>query len=237
MGAGTEGDMTARSTDGFGAIKLVVAETEIPDVPQESLTRKADFLSAAQALRVNGENEVRAEEMLLAIAQLTAEIEETFALPKAAAHAAHRAICAAERKHLSALVDADRILRPKLGAYKMAEKQRLAALQAAAHASAASTEQDAAEAEKRGDVVQAAALRESAPILETEQPAARPVSARTKWSWRVEAEKKIPRKFLTPDTTKINGMVRAQKGETSIPGIAVYPEHSVSVRKPDSRAT
>jgi len=50
------------------------------------------------------------------------------------------------------------------------------------------------------------------------------------WAWELVDETKIPREFLTIDTTKINAAVRENKGATQIDGIRVYSETKIQSR-------
>jgi hypothetical protein len=47
---------------------------------------------------------------------------------------------------------------------------------------------------------------------------------RTVWKYRITNESLIPRAYLTPDTVKIGGIVRAMKGNVNIPGILAFEE-------------
>jgi len=49
------------------------------------------------------------------------------------------------------------------------------------------------------------------------------------WDYRIVDESKLPRQYLTPDITKIRGVVRAMGEQTNIPGIEVYREKTVAV--------
>ena len=49
----------------------------------------------------------------------------------------------------------------------------------------------------------------------------------TVWKWKISDESAIPREYFLLDESKINGVVRAMKGDTKIPGIEVYEDTQV----------
>lgn len=62
------------------------------------------------------------------------------------------------------------------------------------------------------------------PVLLKSVPKVEGISTTTVWKWRVINEHTIPREYLRIDETKVNGVVRAMKEATNIPGIEIYPE-------------
>jgi hypothetical protein len=65
------------------------------------------------------------------------------------------------------------------------------------------------------------------PVREMSVPKIEGISTTTVWKWRVTDEHKIPREYLRIDETRINGVVRAMKEATNVPGIEIYPESIV----------
>ena len=49
------------------------------------------------------------------------------------------------------------------------------------------------------------------------------------WRFTVIDEDKIPRKYLSPDLTKIGQLVRAMKSATDIPGVQAFEDSIVAV--------
>lgn len=56
------------------------------------------------------------------------------------------------------------------------------------------------------------------------------VGMRSVWKFRIVDASKLPREYLTPDETKIGGVVRALKGDCQIEGVEVYEDKVVSGR-------
>ena len=67
-------------------------------------------------------------------------------------------------------------------------------------------------------------------IIQKSVPKVQGVSYSERWKFRVVSEKLIPREYLMINMPKIGQVVRAMKSNTTIPGIAAYPEKSVSGR-------
>jgi hypothetical protein len=89
--------------------------------------------------------------------------------------------------------------------------------------------QDAVEAEVNGDLEEAQAIIEEemfvpTPIVRPDVPKVDGRRYATKWSWKVTDINKVPREYLIVDQIKMNGIVRAMKGQTRISGIEVFEE-------------
>ena len=78
-------------------------------------------------------------------------------------------------------------------------------------------------------------VEEAEAVLEAPQPIVMPTVEKTTpkadmrlyrkvWKFRIISESDIPREYLTPDLTKIGGIVKALKDKTVIKGIQVYEE-------------
>lgn len=66
------------------------------------------------------------------------------------------------------------------------------------------------------------------PVIEPTTPKVEGTSVRTFWKYEIVDSSKVPREYMIVDEKAIGAMVRAKKGSTSIPGVRVYPETSVS---------
>jgi hypothetical protein len=53
---------------------------------------------------------------------------------------------------------------------------------------------------------------------------------RDNWKWEAVNLAAVPREYLMLDTTKINGVVRAMKSQTNIPGIRVFNDPGMTGR-------
>jgi len=67
-------------------------------------------------------------------------------------------------------------------------------------------------------------------VVASTVPKVKGVSYPVTWHFRVTNAKLIPRTFLMPDDKMINGVVRAQKSLTNIPGIQAYSVKGTSGR-------
>ncbi len=47
------------------------------------------------------------------------------------------------------------------------------------------------------------------------------------WTWELEDISKVPMEYLQLDEKKLNGVVRAMKGDASIPGIRVFKTRQI----------
>jgi hypothetical protein len=114
--------------------------------------------------------------------------------------------------------EAEKVLKNAMGDFK----RRLAAAQMQAMAEA----QKAIEQNnQQGFVTQMQTAAAS------QQPQAPGAHTRTTWKFRIVDFNAIPREFLMPDEAKIRAYVQSAKENASIPGIEVYPDENIVVRK------
>ena len=150
-------------------------ETGIARVPDAVDARKVDSkaisaLDQARAMTINTDEDLtRADIFCVCLKALEKEIIDTFADAKSKAFAAHRAVVAAESKHLIPVQDARAIVKPKIKSYqdkveaaRQAEEKRLQEIE---NKRAEDEALKAAEAaEKSGDNAQAEAIL-AAPVV------------------------------------------------------------------------
>jgi len=91
----------------------------------------------------------------------------------------------------------------------------------------------AAAAEAKGLDVKAAQLREAAQAVPTtvvlpEPPKVAGISARQLLDFEIIDAEQIPRRFLTPDLTRIRGEVRTHGLQANIPGVRVFYRQSIA---------
>lgn len=94
-------------------------------------------------------------------------------------------------------------------------------------------ERQAAAAAKKGQDEKAEQLAERAqtivaPVVQTEAPKVSGVSTRDLWKWEITDPAAIPREYLAIDEVKIGKVVRALKGDTTIPGVRVWAEQTLA---------
>lgn len=143
--------------------------------------------------------------------------------------------------HLSLLADAETKLKGAILAYERIVAEKRADEQRRADEIARKEEEDRKErllvkaeiAFGEGEYKVAADLAEAALLTRVVAPniaaIARPgVSVRSKWSYRIIDEKKIPQEFWILDLKKIGGYVRTMKDKASIPGIEVFEDEVIA---------
>ena len=180
-----------------------------------------------------------AADWLKVIVILKKEVEGTFADPKQKAAAAHKSICAAEKTHLEPLQKAEAIVKSKMSTW-YAEQERKAR-EERLRLEAEQRKQDEERRLKEAVALESAGQKEEAEQVLAQEVTYAPikiqvvekvegVSFRENWKWEIADQNIIPREYLMPDEKKINGLVRALKGETKISGIKVYAEKITSIR-------
>jgi len=196
--------------------------------------RALSFPEKARLLTVNSAQEFEyADRFIGSVKELRKEIQDTFGPLKERAFLAHKAIVAEEKRHEEPLIEAEKIVRRLMVAYRQREEANRLRREAELREIARRQEDEAKlaaalEAEARGEKEEAAAILEeevySPPIILTpEVPKAKSVRFSTTWTFRIIDVNKIPREYMLPDMVKIGFEARSKKGDTRIPGIEVYP--------------
>lgn len=189
-------------------------EIQFQDRGEKALT----YVNALQVVSEQGKES--ATLFLKRIGEVEKEIDEYFGPSITKAKDIHKDLLDKKRKFTEPLKRAKEILKDKLLAYK--KKQD------------AERQEAIKKAEEESQAAQAAAKKDP---LSSPSPPATVVPEETKidgfhtrvdWKWRVVDFDKIPREFLITDDVKINKAVRNLKQDTSIPGIEVYKEESIS---------
>lgn len=164
--------------------------------------------------------------------------EQRFALTRPI-DAAKRAVLDFFRPMEARLDDAERRVKLALAGYKR-EQDDIAREEQRRRDAAARREREALavrarEAEAKGREARAAALEARAsqavaPLVEPATPKTEGVSFREVWKFRVVDPAKVPREYLAVDEKKIGAVVRALKGDASIPGVEVYCDEVPAAR-------
>ncbi|MDI6808941.1 MAG: hypothetical protein QME66_08180 [Candidatus Eisenbacteria bacterium] len=160
--------------------------------------------------------------------------------PKKAMDAAKKALLAEENAVLDQLAAAQAHIDGQTGAWNQKKRLEREQAQRVAEAAARKEAEDrriaqAVQLEKNGKVEQAEKLIEKpivvAPVVVASTlPKVAGLSMIDHWKFRITNESEIPREYLTPDTVKIGGVVRATKGTMQIPGVEIYNDPSPSQR-------
>jgi hypothetical protein len=173
-----------------------------------------------------------------AIGDALKRVEEFFAPIKQMAHQLHKAICAREATIREPLERADKERQEAIRLYKAVEdRKRRDVEERLAREAQRQREQDAAREaaalETAGEHAAAAAviaetIATPAPVVALPDPTKGIAKFTRRYLWRpigdnrLNAERLIPREYLTIDEKKIGAYARAMKGTGSIPGIEFY---------------
>lgn len=209
--------------------------TEMEKVKEESLT----ITNEAHAMVIiDDESNAVAANLLLGIRDLLKEIASVFDPIISKSHQAHKEACSQKKKAEAPLIEAEGIINPKMGAYRVEqERKRQAEIRRQEELAQKAMEEaqlaDAIEAENNGDAVEARAIVDDdllpAPIPKVEKLVTpENIAFRTNWHFEVIDRNKIPRIYMNPDKQAIGAVVRGikdkDKVERMIPGIRVWCE-------------
>jgi hypothetical protein len=187
-----------------------------------------------------------ANEFLLGIKALQKEIDSTFDPIIQAAHEAHKKALTQKKKFEDPLDQAERMVKPKIGAYLQEqdrirreaeeaarraewERQRVEK-EALEKAMKAEAEGKAKEAEKIIEKAAKAEILVPPPLIIPERQQTQGISMREVWRFEITDPKLLPREYLTPDLVRIGKVVQACKGETNIAGVRVFSEKIIAAR-------
>lgn len=211
-----------------------------------------DMNSAITGLQVvDKRSHEAAEAYLVRVKGIEQSVRVLFNVPKAKAHEAHKAICAAETKLLEPVLQIQKYLRGKVGDYLIEQRRKEDDDRRRLEAEARKREQDRLQAEAEaaelaGDTQAAAeilqeAMKPPTPTIHIESQIAKTagVSHRTIWSADVVSLRALilyvgehPEltDLLQPNMTALNGMARALKNGMNIPGVRSVSATSTAVR-------
>jgi hypothetical protein len=175
-----------------------------------------------------------ADNTVEAITAMMKEVDTVFKPMADKAFAAHREITGRWKTIKQPLEDAKTYLVNQVKAYQRKVREEAEAEQRRLAEIARKQEEErrlaeALEAEKEGKVEEAQAIIEEevfvpTPVVRPDVPKVDGRKYATKWSWKVTDINKVPREYLIVDQIKMNGIVRAMKGQTRISGIEVFEE-------------
>jgi len=184
---------------------------------------------------------VRAGEIMLTIKAIRKKITDTFKPIKQKMDAAKQEVLDQERAADAPLKEAEALLSPQIITWNREQERIRQAEEARLREEARKQEeerrlQEAILAEQHGQKEEAEAIMETpvqvAPVVVPKSvPKVSGMSIRDNWKFKITNEKLIPREYLKVDEVKIGQVVRALKSATTIPGIDVYNEGTVSGRR------
>ena len=196
-------------------------------------------INEAKELKIESQQDYeRAAAFLTEIKRRAKQMKDYWKPTKEAAKAAHTQVCQREKEMLAPLEEAEKVIKKNMAGYQMAVE--IARVQAEQEAKKLQQEdrdrllQEAAEAEKSGDVQGAMVEDMKAPTpVQFEQ--AKGTSTRKKWRARVVDAKAVPAYVDGIEVRSINmsvldNLARMSKGTAQIPGVEFYQETIISAR-------
>lgn len=199
------------------------------DPAEEILSKSILPVNTASKIQVTSQSELeQAGEVVRILKDLQDEVNRVFEPIVKQAFQAHKTAKAAQNDHLRPLQDAEAVLRVKINTYlRKVELDRLAALAARQKAEENLKQQPAAQKPMfSASTVPAPRLPEVPPPVKAEG-----MSSTQEWLWRAVDPGLIPAEYWILDENAISRKVRAEKWETEIPGIEVYSEARVVIRR------
>jgi hypothetical protein len=169
-----------------------------------------------------------------AISDMMKEVDGTFKPMADKAFAAHREITGRWKQIKQPLEDAKTYLVNQIKGYKRKVQEAVEAEQRRLAEIARKQEEErrlaeALQAEQEGNEAEAQAIIEEemfvpTPVVHVDTPKVDNRRYATRWTWKVTDINKVPREYLMIDQIKVNGIVRAMKGQTHIAGIEVFED-------------
>lgn len=213
-------------------------------VQTEAVERKAlSAVEQAKQLAILSDNDlVTADQFYVGLKDIEKEITDTFREPKERAFQAHRAITAAEKRHLDPITEARRIIKGKIGDYREAQEQirrdEERRLQEEARKKAEDRAlSEAADLEKQGKKDEAQEILNQpietpTVIIQNDTPK---TAAKFRTVWKIEVYDPAAlfeftirqiglRKFFVPDETAVRKYVEATQGAMELPGVKRWKE-------------
>ena len=214
-----------------------VTQSEIHRIERQS----TEVLDQSMLLRIfDTASFTRATHFLKDIKSVQAEINSAFDPIIQAQHLAHKKSIETKRKYSLPLLKAEGIVKEKIKIYHLEQERIRQAEEARLHHEAKKAEEErllqmAEQAEKAGDTEEAEAILKqpvNAPVISLQSKTkGKGVSYREVWKFRIKDVDLIPNTYKVVDERKIGAVVRALKDKTNIPGIEVYCDNSVAVRR------
>lgn len=181
--------------------------------------------------------------------QKTAEVTEFFAPMKKAAHEAHKHICDREKAMLAPIANAEKMLKRTMGEYQMEqqrkqreEEERLRALAKAEEerllAEAIKMEEQGEKAMSEEHFENAQFMANAARSISVPKETVKAEGVSTSVDWEIESidPSQVPVEFMNQllrpvDEKAVIRLIRARKGNVSIPGVKFKETAKLSFRK------
>jgi len=206
---------------------------------QEEVKKQVDLVvRKAVKIQVTDQKTLSmAETILVQVKDIIKGVTDYFEDPIAKAHAAHKAILAKKNEELDPLLKAERFLKSAVKDYlvekerarRAAEEQRK--FEQEALLSKLDTERDKGDtkaADKTFEKIEE--IHEKSMKIE-EAPQMVGVTKKTLIRWRVTDIDLVPRDLLMIDKAKVDEIVKRMKMNASIPGIEVFEDVSIALKR------
>ncbi len=209
--------------------------------------RALSFSQGASSIIIHDAASLKtANDFVLAVKSLRKEISDAFNPIIEKAHRAHKEAIAQKNKYEQPLVRAENAIKLQIGVYvrkkdeerKEAEKKAREEEQKRLQEEA-EIEAEAQRFENAGYIKEAEEIREKKPEQEVtvlpDEASLKGISVKKIWDFEILDEEKIPRRFLSVDSTKIREYIKEVKDKIlgneslDIPGIRIYARDSVAV--------
>jgi len=178
-----------------------------------------------------------AEGMLVQVKNFLKGVNDLFDPPISKAHEAHRAIIAAKKEIADPLLNAERFLKNAVKDYLVEqERQRRAAeeqrkFEQEALLAKLEKERDDGETKLADETFEKIEEIHAESMKIEELPQMVGVTKKTLIRWRVSDLDLVPRDLLTIDKPKVDEIVKRMKMNASIPGIEIYEDVSIAMKK------
>jgi hypothetical protein len=193
------------------------------EAPKELTNKTSELENIAASVVVSNDAEMAwAAGFLTTLKALADDIKDTFAIPKETAHKAHKAILAAEKKHLEPVARIDLNVRAKISAYMIARQAIERKKQDDAKLALAQT------LEVAGQNEMAMAVMDT--TTNVEKPKMEGVSTRAVFTYRVVNYKLVPDEYWMLNEALVGKEVRLKGKDANIPGIEVDESVGLTVR-------
>lgn len=203
-------------------------------------TQTLECADAAAAMVVKDAASYKAGATFLKeVKALLKQIAETFDVPIADAHQAHKSMIAAKKKHADPLMDAEYIVKNKMTAWQRAETDRLEAERRELEAAERKRQEERqlAEAERleaQGRTAEAeqvidAPIHTPPVVMPPAAPKVAGISTRRVWKFEIVDVNLIPRQYMIPNEPAIRAAVRSMGKAAHIPGVNVFQDDVMAV--------
>ena len=212
---------------------IPILEDEKIEESKEIAVKTDTVVQDAKVLVIQDDNKFHfANDLLKTIKGIRKKIDDYFDPAIKKAHAAWKENIAMKKKQSEPVEQAERIIKQKIAKYHTEQEQKRLEEQRKRQEELRKQEEEKRlkEAEETGDesILEEPIVVPEIKLEDTTKHEG--ISYQTNWKFRVIDKKKVPEEYKIVDEKKVNGVVRAMKENTNIPGIEVYTEKITKAR-------